>query len=533
MKNQNNTWHTVNNDTDTVIIFVHGFFSSAEKCWKPESSSISWPDLIKDDSRIPPAAIYLGGYYTDFDSKQYGFSDCATELFRALQRTSAEGVPAPLSKKNLVFVCHSLGGIVTRHMLHTYQSYFSAHKIGLVLMASPSLGSDYADSFVKLIKLYGNKLGGQLQFKNQSLLDLDESFKIFLDTRNDQNLVGVEGIEHKGPFNMRFLPLLKPIVLKESAARYFNRSETIPSTDHSSIVKPTELNHPSHNFLVDFFESKFNKICPPHLPSALPPATAEVTSFSRGALFDIYDEKCEPYYLNRNIDNQIKQDYSVASFWVFGPSGTGKTSAINRLLSIQGANVVAVCFSQCGSDSPRNGYIEEIIDTLCIETSEFVLPTAKTYRHLTTILVKRINKTGSMTLYIDEVPVNDSHPENELLILIEDLLTSIKQLTQKGHLTIIVSSIERPNFSVIKNLQKFSQYLLVREFEVWSNNDLENLINLILPQIPPDASQNLNPKDLVGAASGSPRFIKTFFINKIANPAKSDSELVLMTVNLV
>lgn len=528
----NNTWHSVNEDSNTVVVFVHGFFSNAESCWKNKDKSLFWPDLLLQDQRFPPLSIFLGGYYTAVNSGQYGIANCADELFGHLQRDSPEGYQSALKYENIVFVCHSLGGIVTRYMLQNYQRHFECHKIGLVLMASPSLGSDYASMFKGVSGFYKNILGKQLVFNNDTLRDLDDRFKRFQDDRSDQDLVGAEAVEHLGFLNLRWLPSFKPIVVKESAARYFSTVKMMPGCDHSSIVKPSGIDHPSHNFLVDFFQQKFIKISGGRKNLSLKDEeryVAREPGVLRGALFDIYEPACENYYFSRSIDEQVKKDFSVSSLWVYGPSGTGKTSTINRLLHLEGFSKISMCFSQCDINNPRDSFVSEMIESLCLHSGEDCFGVDRTYNTLTRMIFNRLKSSGSLIIFIDEVPVNESRPEDQLLVLIEDILTSIKQLSATGYFGIIVSSLGRPSVEAVKNLSKINQYLRIREFNVWSELELEGLIHLILPFMPRQISEDIEVESLARVAKGSPRFLKTFFKNKIAQPEKDDTELVFIS----
>lgn len=526
----NNTWHSFRKDSEIAFVYVHGYFSNAKDCWKNDKVSTFWPELLSQDKRLPPLSIFLGGYYTGIDSTSYGIGDCANQLFGALQRESADGSPSVLSFKNIVFVCHSLGGIVTRYMLQAYQKHFADHKIGLLLMASPSIGSDYAVTFKRLINFYRNKLGQQLATDSEALTNLDDLFKLFLEGRSDQDLVGAEAVEHLGMFNMKWLPGFKPIVLKSSAARYFSEVRVIPGCDHSSIVKPTDLNHESHNFLVDFIVKKFMKIADlSGVKESLGGGhVGGEQSYARGALFDIYNKDCDKYYLVRSIDEQIKVDFSLSSIWVYGASGTGKTSAINRLMLKLDCKSISMCFSQC-TGGGRDALIAEMIDSVYLCSDEiFTLP-EKSYASLLRILMAKLRELGSLVLFIDEVPADDGSLGEELLILIEDLLTSVKQLNPTGFFSIVVSSLNKPGLSAVRNQEKLNQYLRLREFCVWGDEELEALVGLVLPFLPAHACEGIDIRELISQAGGSPRFLKTFFKNKIAQPGKSPIELFLVS----
>src|SRR5690606_3863198 len=135
----------------------------------------------------------------------------------------------------LVFVCHSLGGVVTRTMLERRADDFRNKTIGICLMASPSLGSKFASVLSPLAHLFRNRAGHQLTFFSAYLEDLDDRFARFLDRRAEGTLWGAEASEHQSQ-----LPVLGRwlgrTVEKHSSARYFASRRTLAGTDHSTIV---------------------------------------------------------------------------------------------------------------------------------------------------------------------------------------------------------------------------------------------------------------------------------------------------------
>ncbi|MFJ4197229.1 AAA family ATPase [Pseudomonas sp. NPDC089534] len=526
---QNNTWHLFDSTTDTVFVFVHGFFSNSEKCWRDAVAKVFWPDLLLADPRIPQSSIFLGGYFTDADSGVYGVRECAEELYNALRRASHSGESPPLSFKKIIFICHSLGGIVTRYMLECYRESFADHKIGLVLMASPSIGSDYADRLVKVAKFYKNRTGLQLRKNSELLTDLDGRFKSFIDSRPHDSFLGIEGVEHTGLIHFRWLPGFEPIVMEHSASRYFSGRRIIPRTSHSSIVKPTDVNHLSHCLLLDFLSyTFFPKVGLPVVDKSSQGKLLREDVVAQGPLFDIYEESCEPYYLKRNIDEQVHRDFSFSSFWIYGPSGAGKTSIVKRLLSQAGAGAIELCFSQCTAD--RNSFVAEMIETIHLSENGFETMPERSFSNLARLISEGVNSNRYLFIYIDEVPSQTGCDtvEAELVALIEELLNSVKQLTKANSFRIVVSSLGEPNMSLVRNQAKLRGYMSFVECSKWTDEELQSLVDLILPNLKSLTPDDLPPM-LIGSACGSPRYLKTFFKTKISYPHKSNDELLRMT----
>jgi pimeloyl-ACP methyl ester carboxylesterase len=263
-KNRNNLWYE-HNSANTVVIFVHGIFSDSRSCWlaidpKDPQHDHYWPQLVLEDTRFQRPSIFLAGYATGIDSGKYDTRQAAADIRDALKR---EGV---LEKQRIIFIAHSLGGIVTRFLLTRNQDLFTGKQLGLVLYASPSRGSQWADRLGLFSTLYANDLARQLRTEDNLLTELDKDFRDLLYNPNSNpktiSLVGAEAVEQHFIVHRRFLPNTQLVVTEESAARYFGAPRLLRTTDHFSIVKPTSQNHPAHEFLLTFNE-KFNKDLPP------------------------------------------------------------------------------------------------------------------------------------------------------------------------------------------------------------------------------------------------------------------------------
>jgi pimeloyl-ACP methyl ester carboxylesterase len=529
---ENNQWFR-KTDADTVMVFVHGFFSSSAACWTNKEASTSWPTLVAGDGRFGRLSIFLGGYFTDANSEEYGVRECASQLFRAIGRADEEGTPPPIAYKNIIFVCHSLGGIVTRYLLENNREVFQDKKIGLALIASPSWGSDYADKYSFISSLYKNKVAHELRSGSDLLADLDGRFKDFLELKH-ADFLGREAIEHHGLLQVKWLPRFRllskipgftPIVLRQSADRYFSKSRIIPQTNHSSIVKPDSLFHESHTFLVDFYSDFTKKFS--IAASSSKKISSDSALLTRGILFDIYSDESEPYYLVRKIDGNLSSNFDVASFWLHGPSGCGKTSIIKRLMSNRQARIVEACFSHCTENNARAQFITELFETLYIRQHGISSIPAASFQGLIQILLDEINKEDSnFVIYIDEVPSGDSANgvENELVSLIEDILLHIKSRTNGNFFRILVSSLSCPSLTSVRHPEKFGGYFYLISCDAWSEKEIGDLANLIIPLLPVEFAEL--PTSILNGETISPRNLKNFLKLKISQPEWPETKLI-------
>ena len=279
----NNYWYSRGNPT--TFVFVHGIFSDSRSCWlyhdKPTNRRVYWPDLVLEDSRLGSPSIYLAGYYTAIDSGDFSLRDCAREVFEALQRPERDGSAPVLDAEEIIFLAHSTGGIVVRYFLERHKEVFKHKKVGLLLLASPSLGSVWANIASLAAHYYHQKLGLQLRWAGETLEEIHDRFKELMDNREAvmPYLVGAEACENKMVFRKSIPRLLRwmvppswKVVSTLSAGQYFGSVKALRDTDHFSTVKPNGFDAPAHEFLVTFMARARDKFGPQ--PTASTPALA-------------------------------------------------------------------------------------------------------------------------------------------------------------------------------------------------------------------------------------------------------------------
>jgi pimeloyl-ACP methyl ester carboxylesterase len=211
----------------------------------------------RDAERLFSAVLHLPA------SGIYKIEDAANELLVQLRTSNNVGEQPPLSHQQIIFIAHSTGGIVVRDLLERNRDEFSGKKIGLVLMASPSRGSAWADRLQMLSRMAGNKMAQQLSPGNDYLTNLDKRFADFVQ-RPPFELYGIDLFENRFIIPGRFKLLnsvlqVERVVEPNAQSSYFGSPKIVPDTDHFSVVKPGAASHPSHQFLVDYVEKVFAK----------------------------------------------------------------------------------------------------------------------------------------------------------------------------------------------------------------------------------------------------------------------------------
>ncbi|MGA9389540.1 MAG: alpha/beta fold hydrolase [Candidatus Sulfotelmatobacter sp.] len=120
-----------------VIVFVHGIFGDATGTWT-SAEGVYWPKLLLSDSAFDDSDVYVANYDSPLRGNTMTVDEIAASLNSSL---TADGVFE--KHREVVFVCHSLGGIVIQQLLLTFRSY--ADKVPLVYFFSvPEEGSQVA-----------------------------------------------------------------------------------------------------------------------------------------------------------------------------------------------------------------------------------------------------------------------------------------------------------------------------------------------------------------------------------------------------
>ncbi|KAI0846574.1 hypothetical protein F5Y00DRAFT_271878 [Daldinia vernicosa] len=138
-------------DSGIDLVFVHGLHGSRLKTWSKDG--IFWPrDLLQDD--LKNARVITWGYDADI-AKAFSYAS-KESLFGHANTLLAD--LADLRRdvtRPIVFICHSLGGIVVKEALnvsdiyrshgrHPNLSEISAKTAGVIFMGTPHRGSDKA-----------------------------------------------------------------------------------------------------------------------------------------------------------------------------------------------------------------------------------------------------------------------------------------------------------------------------------------------------------------------------------------------------
>ncbi|MCY4142126.1 MAG: alpha/beta hydrolase [Gammaproteobacteria bacterium] len=216
------------------VIFVHGLEGEAINTWSNDESEDFWPKWLLAD--LKKVSIFTLGYPAFVFKKPSRIDmDLIERAANILEQLANHGI----GKKPIVFVTHSLGGLLVKLILRKSTESEDedrrriARSVRLVFfIATPHLGSGLA----KLAKAIPNtsKLVSLLANETGLLEDLNEHYRKFANNHEDLNTVTY--YEKNKTKNIL-------VVTRESAdPGVAGSSPTAVDRDHMSICKPTSRN---------------------------------------------------------------------------------------------------------------------------------------------------------------------------------------------------------------------------------------------------------------------------------------------------
>jgi pimeloyl-ACP methyl ester carboxylesterase len=211
---------------DRVIVFVHGLFGDADSTWR-YSTTIYWPKLLLGDVAFQDSDIYVAAYSSPYFGNTMDLDEIATDLNT---RLIADNV---FSKhREVIFVCHSLGGLVVQRLLLKFREHNQQVPF-IYFFATPETGVEIAKlaSLFSSDPLLGVLLPGDA---NEYLQSMETDWKAA--AFHTRRLCAYEKKKYKGVL----------IVDRLSGTR---NCDTVPipiNEDHVGIVKPSSIKHPSY-----------------------------------------------------------------------------------------------------------------------------------------------------------------------------------------------------------------------------------------------------------------------------------------------
>jgi len=103
-------------DRNSVVVFVHGIFGDSRTTWKATNGFV-WPEALRHDPNILPVNVFVYSFPSPYLGRSFTLDDLVNDLNFKLE---VNGIFK--RHKRVIFVCHSMGGIVTRSALRASQA---------------------------------------------------------------------------------------------------------------------------------------------------------------------------------------------------------------------------------------------------------------------------------------------------------------------------------------------------------------------------------------------------------------------------
>jgi pimeloyl-ACP methyl ester carboxylesterase len=206
-------------DHELVVVFVHGLFGDSETTWT-NANGVYWPELLSRDEVVNDSDVYVASYPSPYFGNSMNIEEVVSGLNNQLVNDEI------FSKhREVIFVCHSLGGLIVQRLLTEHREYAPSVKF-LYLFASPETGAEVA------------KLGTYFSRDPllKTLLSGDEN--VYLQTLEDDWRTLKPHVQTLCAYEKRPLPVVGIIVDRLSGTRNCDDFPIAIDENHNDIVKP-------------------------------------------------------------------------------------------------------------------------------------------------------------------------------------------------------------------------------------------------------------------------------------------------------
>lgn len=219
-----------NNKSKRVIVFVNGIFGDAITTWTNRKTNRYWPAMLLNDHDFDNLDIYV----FSFDSPKIKTAQSIEELAERM-RVYLDSDMVLQSHEQAVFICHSMGGLVTRQYLLRVRP--SPGKVPMIyFFATPTTGANVTE--------IAKHLSANPQL--QDMLPLGDGGYVgslqddWLSTSNDPTLDYPDKIASFCAYEKLDTWGVVRVVERQSATNLCNRPCDGIMTDHIDIVKPED-----------------------------------------------------------------------------------------------------------------------------------------------------------------------------------------------------------------------------------------------------------------------------------------------------
>jgi pimeloyl-ACP methyl ester carboxylesterase len=231
-----------------VIVFVHGLHGDRDT-WRA-SNEAYWPDMLRVDPHFSHSDVFVAEYPSPSSRGQYSTKQLAQRLWQQLKDNRV------WDHREVVFIAHSLGGLITEEMLLNHPADAARVRF-IVSYATPHEGS-FVASFAKIYDSDPLLTDLSDSTDNSFLIDLEQHWRSTPYTERIHRFCAYEGLDTAASDGVgRYLRAHTRVVSYYSAT-YGCDTDTAPQkimTDHIGIVKPASRNADAYTFFAKVYHS--------------------------------------------------------------------------------------------------------------------------------------------------------------------------------------------------------------------------------------------------------------------------------------
>lgn len=221
-------------NADDVIVFMHGIFGNAESTWTNNANQAYWPRLLTQDQAFDGADIYVHAFSSPF----LGSASAIDELVEQTNTILAAD-EVFTNHKRVIFLCHSMGGLITRGLLRRYRPL--AAQVPLIYFyATPTNGADITrlvEALGRLTNTAGPEVAAILNPQIRGMLPAEADAYTSILVRDWQaaqfSIVSRCAYEERKTYGVQVVTAASASALCSSPALPIER-------DHLGIVKPSD-----------------------------------------------------------------------------------------------------------------------------------------------------------------------------------------------------------------------------------------------------------------------------------------------------
>ena len=467
-----------------AVVFVHGIGTNSSQTWGQLFN------ICESDEQL-----------NSFTLDCYGFPSRITDFlgFMPSLQDLAHGLATELRLKHkhrnsIALICHSLGGLVARQYI---VNEVRAGRIPLVkralLLATPNNGASLAIP------------GKQIFSRNRQVSSLSPFSQEIANLNDDWVELGIDN-----KISITYVAGGADAIVSQPSAKGppgTRLDDMLIGYDHASIIRPNTVNDTNYLLIKEFIigsreRTKFDE------------NAKDILSRDKlgDPLFEIYRPENENYYIIRGTDALLFKATTSGHAWLSGPSGVGKTAALQRRASLSDWRVLHIFLDSYQGKSPLG-----LLSAICNEMAERLgvqvmgnsmddLPAI--VRNFRT-LISSLNEKRSVAILVEEIPLSPGPEYSEFLSYIPKLIHAVES-EPNIDVRLLFSSINNATERLPNGSAKLRSRMQFITTGLWSEDDCDLLVRRIMSALTVELSSD-EQMAIVRASQGSPRFIKAVF----------------------